>query len=155
MSPDVVDRLAIQDLVHRYAWLVDELDPEGVADLFVPDGVIAACMNPGSPEITRERRGRDEIVAVIRHLDRFLATTHAIVGHIASVDGDKGLGLTRCIAHHVQREPASRLDLVLSLRYLDAYTRSTDGWRFQRRLLLVDMESEADWSGRAAPTPRP
>jgi ketosteroid isomerase-like protein len=152
---EVEDRLAISDLVHRYAQCVDALDYDGVAAVFTEDGVLSVCMTPGSPEVNRERHGRAQIAEAMRSVTRHAATAHTIGNHLVTLDGDAATGETRCIAHHVGGEPGAFTDLVWILRYRDTYRRTGDGWRIAHRLLLLDMEAEQPWPGTAARTPAP
>jgi len=138
----VADRMAIADLVHRYAQGVDGRDPDAVAQLFTDDGTFIAYATPGAAEPTSRRRGRGEIATAIGSVRRFRATTHIIASHVATVDGDQAVGETRCVAYHVVPGQEGETLLIWHHRYLDRYVRSAEGWRIVERVLRVDLVSE-------------
>jgi ketosteroid isomerase-like protein len=127
----------LHELVERYAQAVDRADGAAVGRLFADDGVLALWMTPGSDVQTRELAGPDEIATVGDSLRRYVATHHTISSHTSEVDGRHASGETLCTAHHVEEVDGRRHDRVLYLRYLDTFTRTTDGWRFARRELHV------------------
>jgi len=131
----------LHELVERYAQAVDRADGAAVAELFADDGVLALWMVPGSDEQTGERVGPAEIATVGDGLRRYVATHHTISSHTSVVDGMHAQGETLCTAHHVEEAEGKRIDKVLYLRYLDVFTRTTDGWRFARRELHVQWQS--------------
>lgn len=138
----VVNRLAISDLVHAYAQGVDRRDPESVGRLFTEDGTFVAYATPGDEEPTSRSHGRAEITKAIAMARYYKATTHTIGNHLATIDGDEATGETRCVAYHVLGEEGSQTLLVWHIRYLDAYRRTTEGWRFHERVLRVDVISD-------------
>lgn len=131
----------LHELVEQYAQAVDRADGAAVAELFAEDGVLVLWMNPGSDEQTGERAGRDQIASVGDGLRRYVATHHTISSHTSVVDGMHGNGETLCTAHHLEEVDGKRVDKVLYLRYLDTFSRTTDGWRFARRELHVQWQS--------------
>ncbi|HET6817660.1 MAG TPA: nuclear transport factor 2 family protein [Mycobacteriales bacterium] len=135
------ERRELHDLVERYAQAVDRADGKAVAELFADDGVLALWMDPSSDEQTGERVGHEQIATVGDGLSRYVATHHTISSHTSVVDGMHANGETLCTAHHVVEANGKRTDKVLYLRYLDTFTRTTDGWRFARRELYVQWQS--------------
>ena len=131
----------LHELVERYAQAVDRADGGAVADLFADDGVLELWMDPSSDTKTGEKVGPEQIATVGDGLKRYVATHHTISSHTSVVDGMTGHGETLCTAHHVEETNGKRHDRVLYLRYLDSFTRTTDGWRFARRELHVQWES--------------
>jgi hypothetical protein len=53
------------------------------------------------------------------------------------ITGDQAAGKVGCVAHHIEGLEGERRDRVLYIRYTDAYTRSSGGWRIARRELRV------------------
>jgi hypothetical protein len=153
MPPD--DSLALRALVERYALAVDERRVADISMLFTTDGVLAVPRPPASMEPTAERVGRAAIEEAMASLHRYVATTHAIVGHV--VDGDPpsasaATGTTTCIAHHVrQSDDGSLTNIVWGLHYRDTYVVDDGTWRFARRALSVDWIEERPVA-RASPT---
>ena len=131
----------LHELVERYAQAVDRSDGAAVADLFADNGVLELWLDPGSDKKTGEKVGPQQIATVGDGLKRYVATHHTISSHTSVVDGMSGHGETLCTAHHVEEVNGKRHDRVLYLRYLDSFTRTTDGWRFARRELHVQWQS--------------
>ena len=136
------DRLALRELVERYALGVDRRAAADVAALFEPEGVLAVPVVPNGLDPTVERRGRAAIEEALGALDRYVATFHAVVGHVVELDRDTATGTTSCVAHHVTGGGDGSHDTVWMMRYRDDYRRQTDGWRFSRRALTVDWIEE-------------
>jgi uncharacterized protein (TIGR02246 family) len=138
----VADRLAIADLVHAYAQGIDRRDVDAVAALFTDDADFVAYATPGATEPTTQRQGREKIFRSISGgLRQYRTTVHTIGNHLASVDGDRATGETRCVAYHVLGEEGAETLMIWHLRYLDAYARTADGWRIDQRVLRVDVVS--------------
>ena len=131
----------LHELVERYAQAVDRADGAAVAALFAEAGVLALWMDPGSDRQTGEMVGAEQIAGVGNSLEKYVATHHTISSHTSTVDGRHASGETLCTAHHVEETGGTRQDRVLYLRYLDTFTRTTDGWRFARRELYVQWAS--------------
>lgn len=148
MSLSTADRVALTDLVHRYAGCVDDRDVEGVAALFTDDGVLASPAPPHSLDPAHEAVGPAGIRQAMAQLDGLPLTVHAICGVVLDADagGDPDVARGRVVttAHHVTERSGEPADLVWHLRYLDSYRRTGQGWRFARRDLHVDLvESRA------------
>jgi hypothetical protein len=134
------DRLALSDLVHRYAAGVDDRRFGDVVGLFAADATMAVPDPPGSLEPTVIHRGRDEIATGLHAAEQVERTMHAIVGEV--YDGDAGedsaRGRVGCIAHHWTGRGDQLTDIAWHLRYDDEYVRSDAGWRFRSRTLTID-----------------
>lgn len=146
-SAYVADRLAVSDLVHAYAQGVDRRDPEAVAALFTEDATFVAYAEPGAAEPMSRSHGRDEITKAIAFVRHYRKTTHTIGNHLATIDGDNASGETRCVAYHVLGDEGSETLMVWHLRYLDTFVRRPEGWRFQDRVLRVDVISHQPLNG--------
>src|SRR5690606_20992546 len=103
MGADLFDRLAIRDLVERYAALVDERRPEDAAALFVEDGELLVPAPPRHLGPTVPHRGRAEVAAAMAALGAFTATFHAVHGAVVDLDAgaDGATGRVTCTAHHL------------------------------------------------------
>jgi uncharacterized protein (TIGR02246 family) len=131
----------IRQLVERYAGAVDGGDHETAAELFTEDGEFDMWLDPTSPDPTSRRRGRDEIVAALGLLSRFVATQHVIASSVVDVDGDRAVGATQCTAHHIERDGDTLTDRVLHIAYAEQLARVDGRWRFARRELRVRWTS--------------
>ncbi len=143
MTP--ADRLALTDLVHRYAAYVDDRQFALAAALFTDDGVLVVPDPPDclDPVITHPR---DSIEAALGAVP---ATFHAVVGIVLSDEPPRGR--IACVAHHLLRPD---LDLVWHLRYLDSYAQVDGSWRIARRELHLDLIETRPVKRSRAMTPR-
>lgn len=137
------DRLALSQLVDRYAALVDERDYAGLAELFAEDAVLH---QPRPPKLLRPEdvvRGREAITENFRKLDQVRATQHAIVGQVFAPDPahpgdpDRIAGRIAAIAHHLIDTADGVVDNVWHLTYRDRYLRTGGRWVFAER--IVDL----------------
>jgi uncharacterized protein (TIGR02246 family) len=136
------DRMALRDLVDRYAQAVDQRDIDAVVHLFTEDGVLLSHLMPGTEETPLERRGHDQLRRSMElGLAQYTSTTHVIAAQVVELAGDDAGGTTTCLAHHVYAgdEGGERL-LVMAICYRDRYRRHHGGWRFAERRL------ELQWS---------
>lgn len=131
-SPD--DRVALVDLVGRYAAAIDDRRLDDAVGLFTRDGVLVTPSAPKhlGPTITHE--GREAIATEMAALHDFTATFHAVHAVVLDlVDADTATGRVSCTAHHLSAGEEKHRDLMWNLVYRDTYRRTTDGWRFVRR----------------------
>ena len=124
----VAERLALTDLVGRYASLVDARDLQALGTLFTADAVLVTTGG--------ERRGRDEILDAMRGLERYDTTFHLVGQTRHWRDGDATLGEAACIAHHWRLREGVGRDHIMFIRYHDTFARE-GAWRFARRELEV------------------
>ena len=138
MTLDVVDRLALSDLVHRYAAGVDDRRFKDVIALFADDATLLLPDPPRSLEPTAVHHGLAEIERAIGTVAAAARTQHAVVGEVYTIGPHGARGRISCIAHHWIRRDDDVTDLVWHLRYDDEYERCDTGWRFRRRTLTID-----------------
>lgn len=135
------DRLALADLVHRYAARVDDRQFGSVAQLFTDDAELVLPDPPAALEPIRVHAGRAAIGEAIAAVASTIRTQHAIVGEVYDATGEPGhaRGRITCVAHHWIRHGDQLRDVTWHLRYADEY-RHTDaaGWRIYRRELTID-----------------
>jgi ketosteroid isomerase-like protein len=134
------DQWEIRQLVERYAAAADHADGETAAALFTEDGEFAVWLDPTRDE-SRSMRGHTEIAAAVSSISSYRATHHTIASCVASIDGDRASGETRCVAHHVETAGSDLRDRVLYIRYDEAFARVEGRWRFTRRDLRVQWVS--------------
>lgn len=141
MTVSLDDRIALRDVAEAYARCADRIDGEGLAALFMPEGVLR-IVNRGSEATPRVRTGREEIATAIKGLDRYVATMHMVGNQYLTVDGDEATGETYCIAHHLLGESGDQVDHVMMIRYQDQFVRQPDGWKIAVRELRVDWTEQ-------------
>jgi len=134
------DRLALTDLVHCYAALVDERQFESVAALFTEQAQLTLPDPPKSLEPIHSHRGRAAISAAIATVGATIRTQHAIVGEVYDAGPRPGTagGRIACIAHHWIEHDDQIRDVAWHVRYDDQYQRVNAGWRIRNRSLTID-----------------
>lgn len=132
------DRLAIHDLVARYASAADRRDVDGLVALFSVDAELVrspALLRKGDSAVLQ---GREAIAgSIVAALTPLHATYHLIGQHTATVDGDIATGEVYCMAHHIYLRGDEYRDNTMAVRYLDNYEREPAGWVFTRREPVV------------------
>lgn len=123
------DRLAVQEVMLRYAAGVDERDFETYAAVFTEDVEVIGF--DAGPIV-----GREAWVGYVKDaLEHFDATQHMLGPTLASVDGDRAHCRTDLQALH---ERAGQTDglFVLWATYETDMVRTTDGWKISRHRLV-------------------
>jgi hypothetical protein len=140
---EVAARVAIGDLLHTYAFLVDTHKYDDLAQLFTEDGTITDA-NVGT------FTGPHEIV-------RFFSEA-------SQIPLPEGWPQPRLMRHHLTStrvrladEPTATCDAYFVAmtdtradhwgRYRDSVTLTPAGWRFATRLLVVEGYAEQSWYG--------
>jgi hypothetical protein len=123
------DRLAIQDLIARYAVAVDSRDYDDLDELFTPDAHIdfTAFGGPCGPP--------EEIKTFLRESLAFFRRTQHLMGlPVITLDGDRATARTPCTNPMVldDADGATKVWLI-GLWYDDELARTDRGWRFTSR----------------------
>jgi SnoaL-like protein len=144
---NVEERIALRELVDRYASAVDGRRLDEVAGLFAEDGTLFVHGPTDEVEARRVYAGRSEIRRALDGLGRFRSTHHLVGGHLVSLDGDRMTGETYCQASHVYDTDEGPRIYVLTIRYQDTYVH--DGrWRFAERRERVDWAEDRPFHPR-------
>ena len=138
MNIDVADRLALSDLVHRYAAGVDDRQFDQVTDLFVDDATLSLPDPPRSLVPAAVHRGLSEIARAVATVAAAERTRHALVGEVYAAEPHGARGRISCVAHHWMQRDDGLVDVAWHLRYDDEYVRTDAGWRFRSRTLTID-----------------
>ncbi len=129
---------AIENLVSRYAELIDAGDFDAVADLLA-DAVVGAVGEPGG------LRGRDELAKLfhattMRHEDGTPLTKHVTTNLIVEVDEDADSATARSYFTVFQAVPGHLpLQPIVAGRYHDRFERRDGRWGFSERRFAVDL----------------
>ena len=140
VSPSVGKRVALSDLVHRYAAGVDDRQFNSVTALFTAHAELIVPEPPGTLAPIHSHRGQQAIAEAVAVVTQTIRTEHAIVGEVYD-DGarpDRADGRIACIAHHWNRRAEELIDVVWHLRYDDEYELTDSGWRISRRALTIN-----------------
>ena len=140
MTLSLDDRMALSDLVHRYAANVDDRQFDTVATLFTATAELAVPEPPAALQPVHSHRGQAAITAAIAAVAAVTRTEHAIVGEVYDEAARPGTasGRVACIAHHWSRRGDEVVDVVWHLRYDDDYELTDAGWRIGRRALTIN-----------------
>jgi hypothetical protein len=133
------DRIALEDLLSRYAWGVDfATDPEELIALFTDDAVLEGALWEPHVGIEEIRRWAETSIA----MGGEVGMRHYLSNLIIDIDGDEAR--VRAYLTAVYRRPI--METVDATRVLygtydcDA-RRGRDGWRLSRRRVELDVTS--------------
>ena len=135
---EAADRLAIRELFDAYAHCADRRDAEGQKALFTTDTRFAVYMSGPGTEPTYVLDGREALTPVFEALNQYQATTHFNGQSTVALDGARATGESYTIAHHLFTADGERKIMIASLRYLDTFVKTGDGWLFAERNLILD-----------------
>ncbi|MFA1538484.1 nuclear transport factor 2 family protein [Actinomadura monticuli] len=141
MTLGFADRVALGDLVARYALHADRREIDAMGELFTEDAVLVLPDAPDELDPVRTFTGRSEIAATLSVLNGIPVTVHALVGQVFGAGPEPGTatGEIACVAHHMtSREDGKVSDLVWHCRYTDAYRLDGTAWRIARREQRID-----------------
>ncbi|MGW5108407.1 nuclear transport factor 2 family protein [Nocardia sp. NPDC004123] len=133
-------RLALRELTERYASHADRRRDAAIAELFTADGTLV--IEWGGEQPTTMVRGRAQIEAAMRPLDRYRITRHMIANQLLDFSGDEVRGETYCTASHVYDDADGSRVFVMHIRYDDTFARDGGAWRFRQRRLIVDWTED-------------
>lgn len=129
----MIDRVAISDVLHRYATALDSRRWDLLDEVFVPDAIAEYAPATGTCHglasikmlVSRALRGLD-------------ASQHIISNVVVQIDGDSAL--TRCYLHaqHYLVMPGDDGNTYeVGGTYHDVFVRTNVGWRIRHRRLEV------------------
>jgi uncharacterized protein (TIGR02246 family) len=140
----VEDRLAIQQLVARYAFAIDDRDLAAVGELFADDARFRSL------DGAMDAVGREAIVEQFERRYSVLGpTNHFTHDHAIELDGPaRARGRVSLHAELWRNERA----MLTALRYADVYEKAGGVWRFSERTLsffyYLPVEDYAAMLGR-------
>jgi hypothetical protein len=128
---EISDRFEIQDLIHRYAAIIDSKEFDRLRDeIFCEDAFIDYSAFGGS------RGDVDATIAFLHKAMKIFPNTQHLNANIQiEVQGDTATGRVMCFnpqdMHLPDREPHI---FFCGLWYVDEYRRTASGWRIARRV---------------------
>ncbi len=123
------DRIALQDVMLRYAAGVDERDFAMYRSCFADDVEVVGF---GAETV----HGGDAWLAYVKHaLERFGPTQHMLGPQLATVDGDKAHCRTDVQALHYLKQPEGQT-LTLWATYETDMARINGEWKIKRHRLV-------------------
>lgn len=133
----IEDRLAIEDVIIRYATAVDSKDDELLASCFTDDATASFAGVPAGP-------GGAAIVAFLASLRGapVIGSMHRFGNVVVTLHGDEADVTSRAVVYGVRGEP---LQLRMrSITYQDRFVRTASGWRIARRVHAPAWEGAAE-----------
>ncbi len=128
---EMSDRFEIQDLVHRYAQIIDSKDFDLLReDVFCEDAFIDYSVFGGS-------KGNLETTIAFLHkaMKLFPNTQHLNANIQIQLDGDRATGRVMCLNPQEMKLPGKEEHLFFcGLWYVDEYRRTGKGWRIAKRV---------------------
>lgn len=129
------DRLAVHDVMHRYALAIDTKNWTLLETVF-EDQVTADFRSFGNKEIFAGSAVKwiDIIRSTIQGMD---ATQHTMSNHLYEIHGDRALGTTYIRALHVCKNDQGDDDYTVGGHYIVEMARGSEGWRIAKYTLQV------------------
>ena len=127
---EISDRLEIQDLVYKYAAIIDQKRFDHLREVFTEDAHIDYS-SVGGPV-----GGRDTIIAFLHQvMGMFASHQHLNANAQIGVDGDTATGRVMCFNPQELTLPDGKTHIfMVGLWYVDEYRRVEEGWRISKRV---------------------
>lgn len=139
---EIGDRLAIQQVLTRYARGIDRCDVDALKSVWWPGAT--ADYGDGAVDALAWSDG------VVTALSAMLRTQHFLGNMLIDLDGDRAQAETYCRAYHEVESPDGRAEMEVGGRYLDRLERRDDEWRIAERRYVHDWNrnqpSTAQWT---------
>lgn len=144
VRPDeVADRLAIMDVLNRYARGIDRCDLAVLREVWWPEAV--ADYGMGEVNALAWSEGVVPALAAMRRTQHFLGNM------LIDIDGDTATAETYCRAWHEVDSAEGPQEMDVGGRYLDRLEKRGDEWRLLHRRYVLDWSrncpSTAQWDG--------
>jgi hypothetical protein len=144
VRPDeLADRLAIMDVLNRYARGIDRCDLEVLREVWWPEAVA----DYGTGEINALAWSE----GVVPALGAMRRTQHFLGNMLIDIDGETAMAETYCRAWHEVDSPAGPQEMEVGGRYLDRLEKRAGDWRLLHRRYVLDWSrngpSTAQWDG--------
>jgi uncharacterized protein (TIGR02246 family) len=133
------DRMAVEDLMARYVWAVDSLDPEGYVAVFTEDAIIDSNGNFS--------KGREEIRKIVMSLIQRrddnkakgmpTSNLYHVISNIRITFPRPGEALHQSYWQTVYRDKDSKLTAAAMGRSEDRLVKRNGKWLIQERKLTV------------------
>lgn len=142
-AAEVGDRLAIADLLCRYARGIDRCDEALLRTIWWP----GALVDYGDGESD----AGDWSAGVVTALSGMLRTQHFLGNMLIDLDGEQATAETYCRAFHEVEGPGGLHEMEVGGRYLDRLEKRDGAWRIAHRRYVHDWNrntpSTAAWDG--------
>ncbi|MFT4519400.1 MAG: 3-phenylpropionate/cinnamic acid dioxygenase small subunit [Halioglobus sp.] len=132
------DSRLIENLIYRYAELIDSGDLVGVSELFRDAEIVSTAHN-----VTRS--GADEVLEMYQVSCRIHESTgtpltkHLTTNVIIEVNSSANEASARSYYTVIQATDTLPLQPIISGRYSDRFRKTGSKWQFSRREMVVDL----------------
>lgn len=133
---EMLDRMAIREVLLRYAHAVDRRDLDMVRGCFMPDASYHGALGDGSIS--------DALVALRQRMERYDSTMHLIGNQFIELAGDEAKSETYTIAYHRLNGEDEPNVLTVAVRYLDELIRHDGQWRIRARVVVQEWQRYDD-----------
>ena len=131
---EMSDRFEIQDMLFRYADIIDRKAVDELNDIFTADAHIDYSAFGGSVG------DRESTLDFLKQaLPAFSASQHLNANIQIAVEGDTGTGRVMCFNPMEMPLGEEKQVFMLGLWYVDSYRRTTEGWR------ICSRKEETSW----------
>ena len=128
---ELIDRIAIRDVMIRYARDLDRRDFDLVASCFTSDAYAAYSDN--------ENAGLENIVSRLRRsVSRFQSSTHFMGDQSVEISSDTAEVQTYAIDYLLYTVDGTQSQSVGGLRYQDTMVRGDGLWKISHRVMHTD-----------------
>ena len=135
----VSDVMAITDLVHSYARMLDRGDLAGVAELFEH----ATWRSAANGTILQGTAEVSDVYDRVQLYDGTPRTKHLITNLSIELDPDGYSASAQCYYTVLQGiVPGEVIQVILSGQYHDRFSKVDGRWRFADRLIVVDLSGD-------------
>lgn len=132
------DSRQIENLIYRYAELIDSGNLEGVAELFSNGEIISSAQNS-------RRKGYDQVLQMYQASCRVYEETgtpltkHLTTNVIVEIDDNGSTARARSYYTVIQATDSLPLQPIISGRYHDCFSKAEGKWAFSSREMFVDL----------------
>lgn len=141
---------AVENLLARYAWLVDDGDFAGLGRLLA-NATFIGSGTPVSGGEEIEKMFRDTLIV---HADGTPRTQHVTTNIAIEVDEHTGTAVARSYVTVLQALPDLPLQPVAAGRYHDRFEHHDGQWRFAERRVDIHLVGDVSRHLRQAAAPR-
>ena len=132
MTPDLVDRLAIRELVENWVLYRDALDWDRFRTVWHPPGRMNATWTQGTAE---------EFIAASRDgFERGVRILHFLGGHTTDVAGDRAVSQVKMTISQRAHVEGVECDVVCTGRFYDFFERRDGRWGLVERQPIYEKD---------------
>jgi hypothetical protein len=133
----LLDRVAIRELIDAYAYCADTRNIKGHMALFTEDTNFEVYMDEKNPEPIQIVKGNKNLFPVFNDLNQYESTMHLNAQCTINVEADRATATTYCRAYHLKPADGVQKLMIAGIRYDDTIVKQNGQWLFGERKLKV------------------